>query len=135
MKKILPAILICFVMLLNACTKSGSETITGKWSVVSDSMITRGASVSYNVYRGIRGDYFNFESNGLLCTKESSTYDTISYKLTIANTMSLVKSGVSINTIPEIGTYIITDNKVRIVVTPTLTNPGSSYQRTINLRR
>lgn len=60
MKNLLPTVLICFVLLLNACTKSASENITGKWHVVSDSMITNGAAISYNIYHGNILNYFIF---------------------------------------------------------------------------
>ena len=135
MKNYLFAILIVlFGLLLNACTKSSLSSIEGKWSVVTDSTIISGASVSYNVYHGNDLDYFIFK-NGTLDTKETSQLDTFSYKLISANTISLIKTGIFIDAIPETGTYVFTGNNLRINVAPDLNNPGFSYRRIIDLKR
>jgi hypothetical protein len=135
MKNYLHTAFILLITLLSACTKSGSSTITGKWNVVSDSVIISGGTVSYNIYNGISGDYFVFAPNNILYIKEASLYDTMSYRLISDNKMNLVHSGVSINDIPETGTYVITNNTARIFVTPNLLNPGFTYKRIINLKK
>jgi hypothetical protein len=135
MKNYLYTAFIFVITLLTACTKSSSSTISGKWNVVSDSTIISGGTVFYSIYRGVSGDYFVFTPNNTLYIKEASLYDTMSYKLTADNKMSLAQTGININEIPETGTYVITGNEARIVVTPNLLNPGFTYQRRINLRR
>lgn len=116
-------------------TKSGSSSIAGKWNIISDSTIISGSDISYDIYRGTSSDYFVFARNDILYIKEASLYDTMSYKLMGDNKMSLLHTGASINAISETGTYIITGNEARIVVTPNFLSPGFSYQRRINLRR
>lgn len=127
-------LILFFGILFNGCNKSTTSTITGKWNVISDSEIISGGAVSYNIYHGATDDYFVFAPDNILYIKEALTYDTILYKLTSANTMSLVQTGV-FNAIPETGNYMFTGDKVRIAVTPDLLNPGFSYKRVINLRR
>ena len=48
MKNFLFAAFACVGLV--ACNKSGSSTLTGRWKVISDSSITSGATVSYNIY-------------------------------------------------------------------------------------
>ena len=135
MKNYFHAGLILLIALLSACTKSGSSSIAGKWNIISDSTIISGSDISYDIYRGTSSDYFVFAPNDILYIKEASLYDTMSYKLMGDNKMSLLHTGASINAISETGTYIITGNEAKIVVTPNFLSPGFSYQRRINLRR
>ena len=135
MKNYLYTALILLSLLLSACTKSGSSSIAGKWDIVSDSIIISGGDISYTIYRGASGDYFVFAPNDILYIKEGSSYDTMSYKLTGNNKMNLLNTGASVNATPETGTYVITGNEARIVITPNFLSPGFSYQRRINLKR
>jgi hypothetical protein len=71
MKNYLFAILILFFgLLLNACSKSGAATITGKWNVVSDNeKLTGGPLIGDETYAGKNGDYFDFRTNNNLYVK------------------------------------------------------------------
>ena len=130
-------LILFFGLLLNACSKSGSSTITGKWNIASDSTIISGGTDSYNIYHGAIGDYFVFAPNGILYTKEASLYDTIAYKLEPNDKIILPKIGFSLNGVTEPSSISLTRNKLRIIANPpgNVINPGLHYQRIINLMR
>lgn len=123
--------------ILNACEKSGSDVITGRWNVINDSSIITGPSISYDVFRGSDDDYFNFSSGGSLYIKESSVYDTINYQIISPDTLLLPGIGFSINGITAPSIFTIKDGRLRIIVNPpgNIITPGHQYQRIINLKR
>ena len=130
-------LILFFGVIFNACRKSGAITIVGKWSVVSDSTIISGGTVSYNIYHGSIDDYFVFASNGILYTKEGSANDTLNYTLLSNNTIILPGIGFSVNGVTEPSSISFTGNNLKIVANSpgNLINPGFHYQRIINLKR
>jgi len=129
--------LISASAILNACEKSGSDVIAGRWHVINDSSIITGPSISYDVFDGSDDDYFNFSSNGSLYIKENSIYDTVNYQIISPDTLLLPGIGFSINGITEPSIFTIKDRRLRIVVNPpgNVITPGHQYQRIINLKR
>jgi hypothetical protein len=128
-------IFLCLIM--NACTKSASDTLTGFWHIVSDSTITTGPSVSYNIFHGSEDDYFSFSPDGSLYIKEGSSTSTNSYQIIAADTLLLPGIGFSVNGVTEPSIFKIANGRLRIVVNApgNIITPGHQYQRIINLKR
>ena len=137
MKGLLFIILMVSVGLFTSCEKSVTETIQGRWSLISDSTIIKGGATTYTTYIGVNGDYFVFASDGNLYIKESSSYDTIPYQILSADSIILPTIGFSINGVTEASTVSYSDNRMRILANPpgNVITPGFQYQRIINLKR
>jgi hypothetical protein len=85
-------VIIVFLTLgLYACKKDESKpSIIGKWNVVSDSTYV-GAAVNNHLvaYNGMPGDYFNFNANGSVYTKEGASLNILPYKLVSDTTIDI----------------------------------------------
>jgi hypothetical protein len=138
MKVFLPVATMIFTcVIINACGKSASNTLSGVWNVISDSIITTGPSVSYNVYNGTKGDHSNFSPDGSLYIKEGSSTSTNSYQIIAADTLLLPGIGFSVNGVTQPSIFTIANGRLRIVVNApgNIIPPGHQYQRIINLNR
>lgn len=86
MKKDINSLLvIAGLLILNlSCNKNNDKPISvfGKWSIQIDtSFVGEGALNHEVIYYGKSGDYFNFNSDGHIYTKENSILDTLTYTL------------------------------------------------------
>jgi hypothetical protein len=76
---------------LYACKKDNSKpSIIGKWNIVNDSTYV-GAAVNNHLvaYNGMPGDYFNFNANGSVYTKEGASLNILPYKLVSDTTIDI----------------------------------------------
>jgi hypothetical protein len=67
-----------------SCKKNNDipSSILGKWNIKIDTSFTGSLALNHMViYSGESGDYFYFNSDGHLYTKESSILDTLTYTL------------------------------------------------------
>jgi hypothetical protein len=102
MKKIgtITAIIFLVTAALISCKKMsedpGAGTITGRWSLVSDSTYSAfqtvgPAIITTHNYIGAPGDYYDFETGGVLSVRRGSfSTDTAAYTLTADNKINIV---------------------------------------------
>ena len=88
MKRFLNLILVIAALLIFnwSCKKNndGTSSILGKWNIQIDtSFVGSFASNHEVIYSGKSGDYFYFNSDGHLYTKENSILDTLAYTLSL----------------------------------------------------
>jgi len=138
MKSLLNALCVIFLffILSPSCKKSSSiepQSVIGKWNTQKDSTY---AGVGYNnqkvIYSGKPDDYFNFTSDGHMCTRENSVLDTFSYTI---NSGSII--------IPDFGYGDgISKGKIKssstnslIISSGYLLTPGGIFGRTVYLNR
>ena len=116
---------------------SGVVPIQGKWTVKSDSVISGvGAFVTGKNYVGEAGDYFDFDTDNKLYTKEGAILDTFSYTLLTDSTLNIIPSGAPVNVIPFLGGIRpISASSVTVIWGPGLVNPGSYYSRIVVLTK
>ena len=86
MKKFLNLLLlITGLLIFNLSCKKNSDSpnsILGKWNIQIDTFfVGEGASNHERIYYGQLGDYFDFNSDGHLYTRENSVVDTLDYTL------------------------------------------------------
>jgi hypothetical protein len=113
----------------------GVVPLQGEWAVMSDSLVTGvGAIVNGKKYTGENGDYYNFSADNKLYVKEAASLDTFTYKMLTDTTLSIVPVRDSARAIP-FACFIkpLTTSSVVMTWTPSLSNPGSFYSRTVVL--
>ena len=86
MKSVLNSLLaITGLLIFNlSCNKNNDKptSILGKWNIQIDtSFVGVGGSNHEVIYSGKQGDYFNFNSDGHVYTKENSILDAFTYTL------------------------------------------------------
>jgi len=124
-------VMISFVA-LPSCRKDASVSITGKWNVVSDSIISGiGIAINRQNYAGLIDDYFDFRADGNVYIKEGTRLDTLNYMVYPHNKITIVSFGWS-GTMSDITK--LTPHFATIHV-PNNNNPGAYYERTLNLAR
>jgi len=121
-----------------ACKKDGNSTssITGKWSVVSDSTFVGVGAGNHPVdYAGQAGDYFDFRTDGNIYTKEGTVLDTLNYKLVSDNTLIIESFGATFNGVPATSTIKTRTANSLVIVSPRVFTPGGATGRTVHLKR
>ena len=122
---------------LPACKKdSHNPSITGNWNIVSDSTYTGIGTGNHPIaYAGKPGDYFNFQANGIIYTKEGTALDTLTYKL-ISNTQIVISPfGITLNGVPETSNIIAFTDNYLVIKAPEVFTPGGIFGRKISLSR
>ena len=80
-----PLLVIAGLLIFNlSCKKNNDKptSILGKWNIQIDSSFVGAFASNHEViYSGKPGDYFNFNSDGHIYTKEDSILDTLTYTL------------------------------------------------------
>jgi len=91
------SLLFAFQIEMISCTKSGANSIVGKWNIVKDSSYVSGAPPFFNAgtggaYMGVAGDYYDFKQNGTLYIKEGSYADTVIFSVSFNNQLTLTSN-------------------------------------------
>jgi hypothetical protein len=98
-----------------------------RWNVVHDFYYAGVGLNNHSVdYFGVPGDYYDFRANGTLYRKESTTYDTLTYKI-ISDT--LITIGSQQFTIQGLTSGTVTLSQ------PEILTPGGVFQRIVHLSR
>ena len=115
----------------------GVVSIQGKWSVKSDSVTSGvGPVVTPKTYVGKTGDYFYFDTNNKLYTKEGTVLDTFSYTILTDSTLNITTSVAPGNVTPFSGGIKATSaTSVVVTWTPGMANYGSFYSRVVSLKK
>jgi hypothetical protein len=132
---ILPFAFLLFF--LPACKKdSNKPSITGKWNIVTDSTYAGVGAGNHPVaYAGQPGDYFNFQANGVVYTKEGAVLDTLTYKL-ISNTQIVISQfGITLNGVPETSNITEDTDNYLVIKAPGIITPGGIFGRKVTLSR
>jgi hypothetical protein len=129
---------LCIVILF-ACNKSEigkiSNTLTGKWNLVSDSLISGIGPVSTpKIYTGVAGDYFDFRTDNKLYLKEGALLDTFAYTLTSDSTITIHSFGITFNGVLQSSNFKVSANSATLI-TPFIPNPGAYYRRAVHLAK
>jgi hypothetical protein len=116
---------------------SGVVPIQGNWSVKSDSVSSGiGPNVTAKTYVGKTGDYFYFDTNNKLYTKEGAVLDTFSYTILTDSTLNITTSVAPGNVTPFSGGIKATSaTSVTVTWTPGMANYGSFYSRVVSLKK
>jgi hypothetical protein len=125
------------VALLFACNKPAitSSTLTGKWTLLSDSLSSGiGPSINQVYYTGQPDDYFDFRTDNKLYIKKGSAFDTLAYTITSGSTINIDTFGIIFNGVPEATNYTVSSTSAQLY-TPFLVNPGAYYKRVIHLSK
>lgn len=136
---------------LTACTKStGSSNnnestgINGKWNLVSDSTFKGVGTSNHPVdYIAVAGDYFTFDANGHVYTRENTVLDTLTYRLVSDTTILISDFGFIIDGVPDTSTVsgFRATNGLNITVqtlvleSPFFATPGGAFWRKVTLSR
>ncbi len=140
------AVLIFINIAIISCTKQITSlqnpdiSITGKWNIVNDSLVSGigSSSYSYENYVGSAGDYFDFRSDGYVYLKEGSLLDTLSYQLQDSNKIIIESFGFVINGVATTSdiTVLTAHNFSIRTNNDSFVNPaGAVYRRFLNLSR
>jgi hypothetical protein len=115
---------------------SDPSPIDGKWNLVSDSTYV-GVGIHNNAYNytGQPGDYFIFNADGVIYTKEGAVLDTISYRIVSDSTMTIAFFGISINGVPAISHVSSFTADSIIIDAPPLITPAGIFGRKVHLGR
>ena len=140
MKKYCLHALVCLLIAFTACKKDGDKisqtTISGKWSVVSDSTFTGVGYSSHAVnYMGQAGDYFDFRADGNVYTKEGPVLDTLSYHLVSGNEIVIASFGIVGNGVPEVSHITAFNSHTLTIQAAVVITPGGQFGRKIYLKR
>ncbi len=142
---IIAGLLLCFACkkeLSNARLSSSDQSVSdpspidGKWNLISDSTFV-GVGISNHAvnYSGQPGDYFIFNADGVIYTKEGAVLDTLIYRIVSDSTMAIPSFGISINGAPSIShVSSFTANSI-IIDAPPLITPAGIFGRKVSLRR
>jgi hypothetical protein len=142
---------LAILLYLMACTKTtvqsnvnGTTSLTGKWNLVSDSTFG-GAGVSNHPldYTAEAGDYFNFNTNGQVYTKEGTVLDTLTYRMVSDTSIIISDFGLILNGIPDTSTIagLTANNSSGLMVhsivieSPFFLTPGGEFWRKVTLSR
>jgi hypothetical protein len=142
---------LAVLLYLTACTKADVSSnqykpasLTGKWNLVNDSTFEGAGSSNHLVdYTGEAGDYFSFNTNGYVYTKESTMLDTLTYRMVSDTSIVISNFGLILNGVPDTSTItILTANNglgltVQIIVieSPFFLTPGGEFWRKVTLSR
>jgi hypothetical protein len=115
---------------------SDSSPIDGKWNLISDSTYV-GVGISNNAfnYTGQPGDYFIFNADGAVYTKEGAVLDTLSYRIVSDSTMIIASFGIGINGVPATSQVSSFTADSIIIDAPRLITPAGIFGRKVSLRR
>lgn len=76
-----------------SCEKNDSDSIIGKWNLITDSSYVAEAPPFFNagsgIYQGNAGDYYDFRNDGTLYIKEGAYSDTVSYKMESGRSLTI----------------------------------------------
>ena|ERR1700729_67127 len=140
-----PLIAVACILLCIACKKQGlpmccvanppEVSIFHQWNIVTDSTYT-GVGINNHqvVYVGQPGDYFDFETNGVVHMKEGGVLDTLTYQTLSDTTMIVSSFGITLNGVPATSHFSFTANTMHISA-PTIATPGGVFGRKISLSR
>ncbi len=127
---------------LSSVGKSQSQSVSdpspidGKWNLISDSTFVGVGQTNHAVnYTGQPGDYFIFNADGVIYTKEGSVLDTLSYKILSDSTMTIAFFGIGINYAPSISHVSSFTADSIIINAPPLVTPAGIFGRRVSLRR
>jgi hypothetical protein len=137
---------LAFLLYLTACKKSkessngtGLTSITGKWNLLTDSTFVGVGTGNHEVdYTGEPGDYFDFNTNGTVYTKEGDVLDTLTYRLLSDTTMIISDFGVSGDTC-TVNSMTVSNGEGTgqfiYITSPFLFSPGGTFGRKVSLVR
>lgn len=134
------------LLYLTACSKTkGSSngtaltSITGKWSLETDSTFVGVGTGNHEVdYTGEPGDYFDFNTNGTVYTKEGDVLDTLTYKLLSDSTISISDFGFIGDTCTVKSFTASTGEgtgQFLTITSPFFFTPGGTFGRKVSLVR
>jgi hypothetical protein len=140
------------LLFLTACKKTTvsppypTETagLTGMWSLVTDSTFKGVGTSNHPVdYTGEAGDYFDFDTNGCVYTRENTVLATLTYRLVSDTTIMISAFGVIVNGVPDTSTItgLSTSNGLNIaartivIESPFFPTPGGEFWRKVTLSR
>lgn len=144
-----PLSFLLVLLYLTACTKtavSSNESeaaagITGKWNLVTDSTFLGVGSSNHPVdYTGQAGDYFDFDANGYVYTREDTALDTLTYRLISDNAMVISDFGIILNGVDDPSTItglsgVDLSGQTIIIESPRFLTPGGEFWRKVTLTR
>jgi hypothetical protein len=117
-------------------TQKGTFSITGKWSIITDSSFAGVGSENHLVnYTGQEGDYFDFAADGKLYVKENNIINTYNYTLTSPATLIIDSFGITINGVPNTSVITYETPHTIILYTPFIMTPGGTFGRKVHLTR
>jgi len=140
------------LLYLMACRKTTvsppypTETagLTGMWHLVTDSTFKGAGASNHPVdYTGEAGDYFDFDTNGYVYTKENIVLDTLTYRLVSDTTMVISDFGIILNGVDDTSTItgLSTNNGLAlaaqtiVIESPFFPTPGGVFWRKVTLSR
>jgi hypothetical protein len=137
---------LAVLLYLTACTKtkgssngSALTSITGKWSLVTDSTFEGVGYSNHPVnYTGEPGDYFDFSTNGTVYTKEGEVLDTLTYKLLSDTTIIISDFGFSGDTCTVKNLTVSNGEgtgQFIYITSPFFLTPGGEFWRKVTLSR
>jgi len=138
---------LAVLLYLTACTKtkgssngSGLTSITGKWSLETDSTFVGVGTGNHEVdYTGEPGDYFDFNTNGTVYTKEGDVLDTLTYRLLSDSTIIISDFGFSGDTC-TVKSLTVSNGEgytgqFIYITSPFFPTPGGTFGRKVTLSR
>jgi hypothetical protein len=142
---------LVILLYLTACTKKAvtsnqnqTPNITGKWSLVTDSTFEGVGTANHPVdYTGEGSDYFIFNTDGSVHTKEGNVPDTLVYQLLSNDRMVISQFGLAVNGVTDTCTVsgLTAANGLGLSVqfiyieSPRFLTPGGAFWRKVTLRR
>ena len=137
---------LAVLLYLTACKKTkGSSngnlltSITGKWSLETDSTFEGAGYANHEVdYTGEPGDYFDFNTNGTVYTKEGNVLDTLTYKVVSDSTMIISDFGFSGDTC-AVKSLTVSNGEgtgqFLYITSPFFFTPGGTFGRKVTITR
>lgn len=137
---------LALLLYLTACKKtkgssngSAATSITGKWNLLTDSTFVGVGTGNHEVdYIGQPGDYFDFNTNGTVYTKEGDVLDTLTYKLLSESTMIISDFGASGDTC-TVNSMTVSNGEgtgqFLYITSPFFFTPGGTFGRKVSLSR
>ena len=114
-----------------------NTAIVGRWNVVSDTSYA-GVNTGDNplIHTGQAGDYFDFNINGNVYTKEGPVLDTLTYSLVSSGEINIAPFGPVDNGPDELVSRITTlTAHSATIASPLGETPGGPVKRIVNLSR
>jgi hypothetical protein len=136
MKPLYILAIICLFYLATGCKKDSGMvyplSLSGKWTLVKDSVAYGAAAIYSQVYNGISGDYFDFRNDGNCYVKEGGHYDTLTYHITSDTTLKIQEFGFG-----DSSTYSKPTNPYRkaVISSVIIPIPGGYSYRQVTLTR
>jgi hypothetical protein len=143
--------LLTILVFLTACSKTtgtsddmSTDATPGKWNVISDSAFEGVGTGNHAVdYTGVAGDYFSFNTNGDVYTKEGNKLDTLTYRIVSASGIIISDFGLILNGVPDTSTITgLTGNitsdltgQTIVIESPFFPTPGGLFWRKVTLSR